>query len=251
MRVCHYGPVGSAEFSFTPDFLFPHQTFLNMKSKQIALFGGSFDPIHLGHIAVAQEVLDQLNVDKVRFIPAYKSPNKSNESTTLPEHRVAMVRKAIESHPQFECSDLELKRCGNSYTYQTLEELHREEPDTRWFWIMGLDTFLDLPDWKNSDRILDLADLIVAPRPGYKMNAIEDTLFNLGLGLNTASNPLIPGKGVKSMHTGRLDHKIYFLAKPVADLSSSSIRQNFGQNPSIKKMLPPPVVQYIMDHHLY
>ncbi len=222
-----------------------------MESKQIALFGGSFDPIHMGHIAVAQEVLNQVNVDKVRFIPAFKSPNKSNESTTPAEHRVAMVRKAIESNPRFELSDLELKRCGNSYTYQTLEELHRVEPKSRWLWIMGLDTFLDLPDWKNFNRILDLADLIVAPRPGYEMDVIHDTLVKLGLKINSTANPIIPEKGVKSVNTGRLDHKIYFLAQPMVDLSSSAIRQNLSQNPSIKKMLPPPVVQYIMDHQLY
>ncbi|QPJ62086.1 MAG: nicotinate (nicotinamide) nucleotide adenylyltransferase [Candidatus Nitronauta litoralis] len=219
--------------------------------RRVALFGGSFDPIHMGHIAVAQEVLNQFKVDKVRFIPAFKSPNKSNESTTPSGHRVAMVKIAIEGDDRFELSDLELKRSGNSYTCQTLEELHREEPDTRWFWIMGLDTFLDLPGWKNFDQILDLADLIVAPRPGYKIDDLEDTLVNLKINSKHSAFPLIPEKGVNSITTGRSDHKIYFLSKPVVDLSSSNIRREFVQKPSIKKMLPPPVVQYIMDHQLY
>ena len=222
-----------------------------MNSKRIALFGGSFDPIHLGHLAVAIEILKQVKVDRVWFLPAFQSPNKSIDSTTLPEHRLAMVRLAIEGCTDFEVCDLELKRSGPSYTYKTLEELHRAEPETRWYWILGLDTFFDLPRWKNFHRILELADLIVAPRPGYDDSKINETLTELGVDARLARPSSNPAKGVYPVETGRLDHQIHFLTQPLIDFSSSEIRRRFHHNPSIKKMLPPPVVQYIMDHHFY
>lgn len=222
-----------------------------MNTKRIALLGGSFDPVHLGHLAVAHQALTQVKVDCIWFLPAFKSPNKSTESTTLPEHRLAMVHSAVEECADFEVCDLELKRSGPSYTYETLEQLHQTEPETRWYWILGLDTFFDLPGWKNFNRILELADLIVAPRPGYDESEINETLMKLGIDSRLARIPSKPAKGVIPVATGRSAHQIHFLAQPVIDLSSSEIRQKFRQNPSFKKMLPPSVVQYIMDHHLY
>ncbi len=222
-----------------------------MKPKRIALFGGSFDPIHLGHLAVAREVFQQMKVDRVWFIPAWQSPNKSTDSFTSPEQRMAMVHSAIEGCVEFEVCDQELKRGGTSYSHETLEELQRLYPETEWLWILGLDTFFDFPDWKHSHRILELADLIVAPRPGYDEARIKDTLNRLGTDLSQVSQPVIPNKGMNSVKSEGLDHQIHFLAGPRVDLSSSRIRQEFGKNAVTKKMLPPSVVHYIMDHQLY
>lgn len=253
--VCHYGNSGF-QFKRNQKYVImslenEQHIFFVMNSRRIALLGGSFDPIHLGHLAVAREVLNQIKVDRVWFLPAFKSPNKSTESTTSPEHRLAMVRSAVEGCADFEVCDLELKRSGSSYTYETLEELHRAEPETRWLWILGLDTFFDLPGWKNFNRILELADLIVAPRPGYDESDINEILMELGIDSRLPRLPSKSAKGVIPVATGRSDHQVHFLAQPVIDLSSNEIRRRFRQNPSIKKMLPPPVVQYIMDHHLY
>ncbi len=220
-------------------------------SKQIAILGGSFDPIHLGHLAVAREVLSQMEVERIWFLPAWQSPNKSSDSTTSPLHRMAMVRCAIEGLEQFELCDLEFQRKGASYTHQTLEALHQFQPETRWFWVLGLDTFIDFPGWKNSAGILKLANLIVVPRPGHNEDQVKITLSELGADPPRHQTNVFPEKGVHRVAVPGTDSTIHFLSGPREDLSSRQIRQELAKNPAAKKRLPPSVVQYIMDHQLY
>lgn len=220
-------------------------------SKQIAILGGSFDPIHLGHLAVAREVLSQMELDRIWFLPAWQSPNKSSGSTTSPLHRMAMVRCAIEGVEQFELCDLEFQRKGASYTHQTLEALHQLQPETDWFWILGLDTFIDFPGWKNPADILKLANLIVVPRPGYDEARIKAILSELGADLPQEMTTVFPEEGVHRVGVPSAGSAIHFLSGPREDLSSSQLRIELANNPAAKKRLPPPVVQYIMDHQLY
>ncbi len=222
-----------------------------MKSKRIALLGGSFDPIHLGHLALAEEVRQQIKLDAVWFLPAFISPNKSNADGAGPDDRLAMVRCAIAGREGMDVCDVEIKRQGTSYTFETLEALHTRHPEYEWYWILGLDTFFDFPSWKNYRRILELAHLVVAPRPGLENVNLLDTLVQLGFHDENDPVPTLPSAGVKACPLKGISRSVFFLGSPRVDFSSTQIRRQWATDPAVKKMLPPPVVQYIMNHQLY
>lgn len=221
-----------------------------MAGKKTAILGGSFDPIHLGHLALAREVLKQMELDRVWFLPAYISPNKQQPGAG-PEDRLAMVRCAIAGQPNFELCEVEIERGDTSYTYRTLETLHARHPDTEWFWILGLDTFLDFPGWKNHTRILQLAHLVVSPRPGVKNSRIQETLHMLGVPDENTLPGIPPMEGVLRVELPDTGRFVFFLGGPQVDISSTRIRREWATNSSSKKMLPPSVVQYIINHQLY
>ena len=222
-----------------------------MQSKRVALLGGSFDPIHLGHLALAEEALAGMELDAVWFLPAFISPHKSR-SGAGPEDRLAMVRCAIEGQKRFSLCDVEIERGGTSYTYETLEALHALHPGVEWHWILGLDTFLDFPSWKNHRKIVQLAHLVVAPRPGVENRRVWETLKQLGASQKTGPGEILPAAGeINRFSLEGTGHSVFFLAGPWQDISSTAIRREWATNPLIKKMLPPSVVQYIMNHQLY
>ncbi len=196
----------------------------------IGVLGGTFDPIHLGHLAMAERVRCELGLDKIIFVPAFVSPYKINQQTASPEARLEMVRLAIGDNPAFELSVTELSRGGTSYTVDTMEILSRENPGKEMYFLMGMDTLMDLKGWKGVDRLIELCRLVVVSRPGYEVS--RERLAGLGL-------------------PGRLWERTIFLEAPGLEIASSELRGRFQRQESVRYLLPAPVEDYIRTHGLY
>lgn len=225
---------------------------MTVEGGRIGILGGSFDPVHNGHLALARQARSALHLDQVWFMPAFQSPNKAVGAAAGPKDRKAMVELALQQETGLVVSDLELKRGGPSFTVETLERLHQLRPQTEWFWILGADAFLEFPEWKRARRILELAHLVVAARPGCGWGPAERILEQLGQEEPPPYRPAEdrPG-GPRAFFRPDGGPGIYFLDLPPHDIASSYIRQEFGGDPAVKKMLPHAVVQYIIEHHLY
>jgi nicotinate-nucleotide adenylyltransferase len=152
------------------------------EARRIALFGGTFDPVHLGHIHLAQVAKSALNLDQVRFIPCRISPHKAGTVPTPAPQRVEMLRLATKDLPWAVVDDFETLREGPSYSWQTAEAMKARFPDARLFWIMGTDQWQALPDWAHPERLADCVEFIVftrgkppLPREGYVLQPVDGT----------------------------------------------------------------------------
>ncbi len=198
-----------------------------MSSVPIGILGGTFDPIHYGHLAVAEEVRVALHLDRVIIIPAGEQPLKIGRCTALPEHRLAMARLACAGNPFFEVSSIEIDRPGPSYTLVTLQLLHDQGLDNLYL-ILGADALADLPRWRETPRILTLARIVVVSRPG--------TVIDL-----PALSQIFPA----------LPERLITIEGPRLDISSTDLRQRVAQGRPIRYQTPDPVVAYIETHGLY
>lgn len=150
--------------------------------RRIALFGGTFDPIHLGHLEIATRARAEMALDEVRFLPCHTSPHKIGVASAAPEDRLEMVRLATRGLAWATVDDFDLRTAPPSYSYLTAEEMARRFPGARLFWIMGADQWRALPAWKNPDRLAELVEFIVfsregtpGPRPGWRMHHVPGT----------------------------------------------------------------------------
>lgn len=197
---------------------------------KIGILGGTFDPVHNGHIKVAEEVRSQLDLTKVVFLPASQPWLKSDRPISPAAHRVEMVRLAIATYPYFELSLVEINRFGPSYTVDTIEELRGKlGTGAELFFILGWDSFPHLPRWKEPTRLIKLCRLVVVPRPGYKLPDLKQ--------LET----LIPG----------LLKNVILLDRPEIDVSATQIRKRVVEGLSISHLVPAPVAEYIKQKKLY
>ena len=148
--------------------------------RRIALFGGTFDPVHLGHVAIASLARDQFVLDEVRFLPCRVSPHKLHRTSAAPAHRLQMLRLALADLPWAVIDDFELHQATPSYSWRTAEEMHRRFPAARLFWLMGADQWRDLPAWNRPAHLASLVEFIVAtrdgevpaPRPDWRCHAL-------------------------------------------------------------------------------
>ena len=196
----------------------------------VGVFGGTFDPIHHGHLAIAEEAREALGLERVLFVPAAASPFKTDGEATDAVHRLAMVEAAIEGNPSFSCSRLELDRPGPSYTVDTLAALAREGsgPDALWF-ILSSEALAGLPRWREAGRILDLSRLAVAPRAGH--------------------DPLGPDWAGETF-PGR-EARFEFLPGPLLPISGSVVRRRAAAGRSVRYLVPDAVARYIKMYGLY
>ena len=195
----------------------------------IGILGGTFDPIHTGHLILAEEARLQLSLDEVLFVPAGQPWLKAGHSITPAFHRVEMVRRAIADNPRFKLCTLEVERSGPSYTVDTLTELREQlGAEASFFFILGRDTLADLPLWKEPDRLLQMCRLVAAPRisPGVDLDSLE---------------AFMPG----------IKKSVIQLDMPVIEISSSTIRQRLAQGLSIRYLVPEGVERYIAEQKLY
>ncbi|MGK2851923.1 MAG: nicotinate-nucleotide adenylyltransferase [Candidatus Limnocylindrales bacterium] len=192
------------------------------------IFGGTFDPIHLAHLAVAEAARDDLGLASVTFIPAGEPPHKVGRQITAAHHRLAMVEAAIADNPGFRVSRVEVDRAGPSYTVDTLSSLSAagEGPLVL---IMSMDSYLDLPTWREPARVLELATLAVAPRDGFEAAGPEFLIER------------VPGAAARTR----------FLAGPHLRLSASELRDRAAVGRSLRYLVPDAVAAYIGDHGLY
>jgi nicotinate-nucleotide adenylyltransferase len=206
------------------------------------VFGGSFNPIHYGHLLVADEVHEQLGLDRMLFVPAAVPPHKPPRGMAPAEHRFEMVRLATASHPGFAVSDLELRRPGPSYTVDTLESLRAASGDALYL-VLGSETFLDLLSWRDAPRIARLARLVVVPRAGSNFDAehpqAQKVLREINAsGFVAAADPA-PADGV-------------LLARATSlPLAASDLRRRARDGRSLAYRMPDAVIGYIRAHRLY
>jgi nicotinate-nucleotide adenylyltransferase len=194
----------------------------------IGILGGTFDPIHIGHLIVAEEARIKLGLSEVLFVPAGQPWLKLDRNITSAVHRVEMVRRAIADDPHFKLCTLEVERAGPSYTVDTLTMLRKQlGSKASLFFILGRDTLAELPLWKGPEKLVQLCRLVVVPRLGSKdLKHLETS---------------IPG----------LLDKVIQLDMPVIGISSSGIRQRLAQGLSIRYLVPPEVEKYITEHKIY
>jgi nicotinate-nucleotide adenylyltransferase len=196
-----------------------------MNGNRIGLFGGSFDPVHNGHLAVAQSALDHLKLDEVRWVPAARPWQKADRELTPAEHRAAMARLAILAEERFRVDESELQRDGPSYTIDTVDALYAQRPQAEVFLVIGQDQYAHLHTWYEWRALLSRVTLAVAARDG-----------RLGR----------PAPQLLSVW-----HRIELLPMPEVDVSSTQVRAAVARGDDVRAMVPAPVARYIELHGLY
>jgi nicotinate-nucleotide adenylyltransferase len=193
------------------------------------LLGGTFDPPHLGHLVLAEAARRILDLDEVIFIPAGQPWVKAAMKVTPARHRLAMTRLAAADVPYGAVSDIEIKRPGPSYTWQTLEELRRLYPEDELYFILGWDNLISLPSWHHPDRIIKSACLAAAPRIGSPRPDLD------------ALDKAVPGLAARTV----------VMTEPEIDISATSIRERVRRDQAISALVTAPVAAYIAAHGLY
>lgn len=197
---------------------------------KIGVLGGTFDPIHIGHLILAEEVRARLNLAEILFVPAGQPWLKVDSPISPAEHRVEMVRLAIADKPYFKLSAMEIERAGPTYTVDTIAELKAQlGTGDELFFILGWDNLAELPQWQQPSRLITMCRLVAVPRPGYPLPDLK------------ALEASIPG----------LSQRVTLMDKPEIDISASAIRDRVTQGLSIRHLVPEPVDEYIRQHKLY
>ena len=208
----------------------------------IGLLGGTFDPIHFGHLRLAQELADALGLARVRFIPSGTPPHR-NPPQVNGAHRLEMVRIAIAGNPHFESDDREIRRDGISYTYDTLTELREELGERPLCLLMGADAFAALTTWHRWQELFDLAHVVIAHRPGFRL---QDLQASLPAPLRKIYLQRLAGTpGSLRAHAG----SVFTCEITALDISATRIRALLAQGSSPRYLAPEAVLEYI-DHNL-
>lgn len=203
----------------------------NIIRKKIGIMGGTFDPIHVGHLILGERAYEQLSLDKVLFMPSGNPPHKRNRTgRASDEQRIAMVKKAIRGNPHFELSLAEMHEEGYSYTYRTLEALKEENPDTDYYFIIGADSLYSFATWKEPARICRACTLVVATRNHTPVKELDQEMNFL---------------------SGQYGGKFLRLDTMNIDISSELIRQWLKEHKSLRYYVPNDVIHYIYENNIY
>jgi nicotinate-nucleotide adenylyltransferase len=194
---------------------------MEQRGKQVGIFGGTFDPIHFGHLLAAEQARDQLALDEIWFMPARIPPHKQRADIAAETHRLRMVELACADHPSFRVTDVELHREGPSYTYDTMRQLTAAHPDTSFWFIIGGDMVEILPKWYRFEELVTMVRFIGLARPGSHYD--EQALSSF----------------------------VTFVEMPAVNISSTMIRQRAAEGRSIRYLVPDAVECYIKEHRLY
>ncbi|WP_372996545.1 nicotinate-nucleotide adenylyltransferase [Lutispora sp.] len=199
--------------------------------KRFAVMGGTFDPIHYGHLVTAEAVRDKFKLEKVLFMPTNNPPHKMHRPTTDAYHRYLMTVLATITNPYFEVSRLEIERSGITYTVDTIRELRRiHGEDAEIYFITGADAILEILTWHNVEELLGMCQFVAATRPGFYYHDMEQKL-----------------EEIKSKY----DKEIYSIEVPSLAISSTDIRYRINNNKTIRYLLPESVEHYIRKNNLY
>lgn len=217
-------------------------------TQRLGILGGTFNPIHLGHLAAAEEVRDRLKLEKVVFIPSFLPPHKIDEDIPAAVQRQEMVRLAIKGNDHFTESDMEIRRGGRSYTIDTIEALRQAHPGSELYFLTGLDSFLEIGTWQEWDRLLTLSSFVVLSRERYRFRDIAQLGF-----LD------VPERELSALDDREKDQvvitagsiRVYLERIPFYDISSTDIRTRVREGRSIKYHLPEAVENYIIENKLY
>lgn len=205
--------------------------------KSVALFGGTFNPIHHGHLAIAEEVRAKFNLDKVIFVPTFAPPHKESMDLVDAKKRLIMVHLAAVSNPCFEVSNIEVDRGGKSYTFDTVKYFSQHFGEkVQLYFIVGADMLAEIATWKNIEELVKICRFIAVSRPGYDVQKIFNQCFLASENYVAASNLL---------------ENIILENTTMLDISATDIRRRVKEWKSIKYLLPEPVEQFIHNNHLY
>lgn len=209
------------------------------------LLGGTFDPVHFGHLRCAQEILEIFELEKIIFIPASHPPLKTHKDITPFEHRQRMVELAASGNRSFSVSDIENIREGKSYSVETVNcFLEEYGDDLTLYFILGQDAFQEIKAWKDWEKLLLLCNFVVMTRPGYEIRGLEDMLPH------DFASQFEYDKGTDGFK-GPAGHSIFFREVTFLDISSTDIRERVKSGKSIRYIVPEPVCDYISEHLLY
>lgn len=197
---------------------------------RIGVLGGTFDPVHWGHLIMAETCREELSLDQVRLIPAAIPPHKQDREISSGKARAEMLELAVSGYPEFVVDRRELARTGPSFTIRTLEELRQELPDGELFFLMGADSLRDLMTWKDPDHIAELCTLVVCNRPGCPLPELSQ---------------------VQSWVSPGISRKVTFVRMPGTDISATELRARFKSRRSVRFLLPRAVEAYVHQHNLY
>ena len=217
-----------------------------MKKERIGVFGGTFNPIHLGHVQAALEVQKTFLLDKVLMIPSFIPPHKGIPDMASPSCRLQMVKLAVESYPQFIPSAIEIEARGKSYSILTLKKLKKEFPDSLMFFILGVDAFLEIDTWHKHKKVLEQCHFIVISRPGYDFDKARKFL-----GGNYAERMIQVSDSIKLRDFVQHPYKIFLLPIDALDIASKDIRKKVKMGKSILGLVAENVQEYIHQHKLY
>jgi nicotinate-nucleotide adenylyltransferase len=196
---------------------------------RVGVIGGTFDPVHVGHLIIAEEVRARLGLDRMVFVPAGTPPHKLSQEITDPEHRLEMVRLAIAGNPGLSVSRIDIDRPGRCYTVDTIRLLQDAwGAKAEIYFLIGADSLAELPTWYRPERLFRLCRVVAVGRPGYRADLDE-------------LNRWFPGA----------ISVIRMFSVPEVDVSSTEIRQRVREGRSIDGLVPPSVERYIYEHHLY
>jgi nicotinate-nucleotide adenylyltransferase len=226
------------------------KTFMTMNNelKRVGILGGTFDPIHNGHVDLAAKTTQLFNLQKVLFVPVSQSPHKLDVRPASSLHRVAMLELALKQEIKFPIELSEVDNGGVSYTIETLSRLKQKYPDWELFLILGADAFLLMDTWKSFIDILKLCHVLVSTRPGVKLRVPDKLIQMLGLKKSTLGNNDLILPITLSTSAGKT---IRLYQIPTQNISSREIREKVQKEKEIKNLLPPAVDHYIMQHQLY
>ncbi len=218
---------------------------MSANRKSAALFGGTFDPFHNGHLRMAIEVKEALGLPRMVLLPAREPPHKPKEPVSGAGHRLAMVSQAVAGLPGFEVSDLEIRREGPSYSLTTVQEFRRAEPEIDWTFVMGADSFGEISTWHRYEEFLAACHVVLLPRPGAPSRPSPSA----GVRIEKEKPHCYSWKGESYRLPG--GRRLYCPALPALDISSSSIREKVRSGECIRGLVPPEVEEYIALHRLY
>ncbi|AXI09521.1 nicotinic acid mononucleotide adenylyltransferase [Oceanobacillus zhaokaii] len=185
--------------------------------RRIGILGGTFDPPHLGHLLIAEEVRLTLELEEIWFIPTYTPPHK-NETKTSATDRINMLDQALDSNPFFKINSIEIERLGKSYTFDTMRTLTNEFPDDKFYFIIGADMVEYLPHWHRIDELVSVVQFVGVKRSGYKL---------------------------------KTEYPVIEVDIPLIDISSSMLRKRLRSHQSVKYLVPDVVTNYIRENKLY
>ena len=211
--------------------------------QKIGLLGGTFDPVHNGHLQMGDRVLEDYNLDKILFIPASTPPHK-NEAVSAVGHRLQMLKLAISGNRRFDFSEIEISRQKVSYTFDTIQELKScGGTGVLYHFIIGYDALSEIETWYRWQDLLVVTNFIVAVRPGFSLKEIEQLLERNGFS---------PEDGGADRWIGeQTGNEILFLAGQIADISSTEIRSRIASRKPWADLVPPLVADYIISNRLY
>ena len=218
---------------------------------KLGLYGGAFNPIHRCHLLVAETARSRLGLETVLFIPTGDPPHKPPSDVIPAAHRLEMVRLAIAPSPDFQVSDIEIRRSAKSYTIDTVRELHTIHPDgTRFIFIIGLDAFKELASWREPEHLLKLCDFAVVSRPGYLFKSLENMPI---LGIKDTAQLERLDAGLAEVQEVRLKSgkSLWGVPIPPCNVSAQDIRKRLKRRQNLENLLPAGVESYILQHNLF